>query len=262
MTKEQPGPRSVLRVLEIIQTIANNPNGMSLTELSATLGLPKTSTFSLLKALQAGAYVTLSANKYMLGLEAVNLGLSLNQPRSFTSHVRPIVEWLARETSETILLAVRTEDGNEISYADVIESEAPLRFAVRTGNRRPFYSAAAGIAVLAFLPPEFQQHYLSKTAFIKFTSHTLEKQQLAALLPDVRRSGVVLDANGMIEGAAAIASPAFNNAGRIACAIAIAGPTARMISDQRRLEKLATKGGQRISRLLGYSGKYPAKWPA
>src|SRR5205085_8018594 len=114
-----------------------------------------------------------------LGDEARKLGASLGQARSIAKSVRPVLEWLAAETEETILLGVLSEEGHEISYVDVIESEKPLRFAVRVGNRRPLYCTAAGKAMLAFLPTSVQTKYLAQTKFAKFTFDTSSKEELA-----------------------------------------------------------------------------------
>jgi DNA-binding IclR family transcriptional regulator len=171
--------------------------------------------------------------------------------------VRPVLEWLAAETGETILLGVLSEEGDEISYVDVIESDKPLRFAVRVGNRRPLYCTAAGKAMLAFLPKKFQLDYLARTKFVKFTYDTSSKEALKALLPEVRRRGVVVDANGIIDGAAGVASPCFDGTGRASCSVTIAGPTSRMIPARRQMEKLTRTGAERISQILGYRGAYP-----
>jgi DNA-binding IclR family transcriptional regulator len=132
---------------------------------------------------------------------------------------------------------------------------------VRIGNRRPFYCAAAGLALLAFLPLEFQQRYIAETTFVKFTADTADRDTLIALLPEVRRRGVVLDANGIIDGTGAAASPGFDSSGQVVCAISIAGPTSRLLTERDRFEGLAVEAGRQISERLGYRGAYPAKWP-
>src|SRR4051812_44154372 len=150
------GPRSVLRVMDILHALAAEPDGVTLAKLSEQLRLPKTSVFSLVRALEGGGYVKSNGGRYTLGDQARRLGASLGQARSLPKSVRPVLEWLAGETGETILLGVLSEDGDEISYVDVIESDKPLRFAVRIGNRRPLYCTAAGKTMLAFLPKNLQ----------------------------------------------------------------------------------------------------------
>ena len=258
---EQAGPRSALRVMDILLAVAAEPEGLSLARLSDRLKLPKTSVFSLLRALEGGGYLRNHDGRYALGDQALKLGASLGQARSFPKCARPVLEWLARETEETILLGVLSEEGHEISYVDVIESEKPLRFAVRVGNRRPLYCTAAGKAMLAFSPKSFQTKYLAQTKFVKFTYDTSTKDELVAMFPEIRRRGVVFDANGIIDGATGIASPCFDEAGLVTCSITIAGPTSRLLETRERIEQLTLKGAEQLSEILGYRGVYPPADP-
>src|SRR5262245_24344661 len=171
--------------MDILQALAAEPEGLTLAKISDRLKLPKTSVFSLLRALEGGGYVRGHNGHYTLGNQAFRLGASLGQAQPFPKSARPVLEWLARETEETILLGVRSEEGHEISYVDVIESEKPLRFAVRVGNRRPLYCTAAGKAMLAFLPKAFQTKYLAQTKFVKFTYDTSSKEELVGQFPEI-----------------------------------------------------------------------------
>ena len=258
---EQTGPRSALRVMDILLAVAAEPEGLSLAKLSDRLKLPKTSVFSLLRALEGGGYLRGHDGRYGLGDQALKLGASLGQARSFPKCARPVLEWLARETEETILLGVLSEEGHEISYVDVIESEKPLRFAVRVGNRRPLYCTAAGKVMLAFSPKSFQTKYLAQTKFVKFTNDTSTKDELVAMFPEIRRRAVVFDANGIIDGATGIASPCFDEAGLVSCSITIAGPTSRLLATRERIERLTLKGAEQLSEILGYRGVYPPPDP-
>jgi IclR family transcriptional regulator, KDG regulon repressor len=255
------GPRSALRVMDILQALAAEPEGLSLAKLSDRLKLPKTSVFSLLKALEGGGYLRGHDGRYTLGDQALKLGARIGQARSFPKCARPVLEWLARETEETILLGVLSEEGHEITYVDVIESEKPLRFAVRVGNRRPLYCTAAGKVMLTFLPTSFRTKYLANTKFVKFTYDTSSKEELIAMFPEIRRRGVVVDANGIIDGASGIASPCFDQDGLVTCSITIAGPTVRMLETRERIEQLALKGAEQLSEILGYRGTYPPPEP-
>jgi hypothetical protein len=113
---EHAGPRSALRVMDILLAVATEPEGLSLAKISDRLRLPKTSVFSLLRALEGGGYLRNHDGRYTLGDQALKLGASLGQARSFPKCARPAPEWLARETEETILLGVLSEEGHEISY--------------------------------------------------------------------------------------------------------------------------------------------------
>ena len=168
-----------------------------------------------------------------------------------------MLEGLAAESGETVMLSVLSDRLSESIYLEVIESASPLRFAMRPGNRRPLFSTAAGKAMLAFQPAQQQQHYLASTEFVTFTPETTQAEQMPALLGRIRESAVVYDRNGIVDGASGVASPTFNRAGEAFCALSIAGPTERMDARRVAFEQMVRDGGQRISRLLGYTGPYP-----
>lgn len=256
-TSGSGGPRAALRVLDILMALATRTDGWTLSQIAETLALPKTSVFSLLKALEGGGYVRRAGGEYRLSDSALKLGSAMGRLVSFPRCARPVLEALATGTGETVMLGVLSAEGHEVSYVDIVESEAPLRFTVRVGNRRPLYAAAAGKALLAFLPRPARQAFLADTRFVRFTAETSTRAALTRMLPDIRRRGVVLDANGIVDAASAIASPCFDAGGAVHCAVSVAGPTARIIARQEEFEVRTRGAGEEISRILGYLGPYP-----
>jgi len=258
--REDAGPRAILRVPEVLIAIAARRGGVGLADLGQQLKLPKTSLHRLLTTLEHGGYVIRQAGLYTPGPESFRLARLIGQAApsaDFPASARPVLEWLAHETGETVMLCVLSERKTESIYVDVIESEAPLRFSVRVGNRRPLYSVAAGKTLLAFLPPKEQATYLDQTDFLQFTSDTSQKGEMPELLRQVRQEAVVFDRNGIVDGASGIASPVFDREGTIFCAVSVAGPTDRVALHRPRIEQLVLQAGERISRILGFSGDYP-----
>lgn len=254
------GARAILRVPEVLIAVANRPQGLIFAEIREQLRLPKSSLHRLLRTLEQGGYLVNRSGAYHLGPQSARLATvmsrALPSPR-FPESVRPILDWLALQSKESVILAVLTADRREVSYIDVINSDAPLRFTVPLGNRRPLYAAASGQAMLAFLPPEEQERYIAEAAFQQLTKDTLRREDMPARLRDIRTSAVVFDRNGSFVGASAVASPCFDGAGEVHCAVSIAGPTERMDTNIDRLRQLSREAGERASRLLGYAGAYP-----
>lgn len=258
--REEAGPRAILRVPEVLMAVAAQRGGATPAELAQQLNLPKTSLHRLLRTLEHGGYLIRQAGLYTPGPETFRLARLIGEAApaaDFPANARPALEWLARETGETVMLCTLSERGAESIYVDVIESEAPLRFSVRVGNRRPLFAVAAGKAMLAFLPPAAQAHYLDQTDFLQFTPDTTHKEEMPALLRQARETAVVFDRNGILDGASGIASPVFDREGHAFCAVSIAGPTERVATHRARFEQLVLQAGQRISGVLGYSGDYP-----
>lgn len=260
--KEEAGPRAILRVPEVLMAISDKRGGSTLAELSQQLKLPKTSLHRLLHTLEHGGFLIRQAGLYSPGPESFRLARLIAQAmpaQDFPACARPVLEWLAHETGETVTLNALSDRGSETIYVDVIESEAPLRFTVRVGNRRPLFSVAAGKAILAFLPPDQQQRYLEQTEFLQFTPETTHKDEMPAVLRAAHDQAVVFDRNGIVDGASGIASPVFGGDGAVFCAVAVAGPTDRVEAHRERLERLVLDAGERISRIVGFSDEYPPR---
>lgn len=254
------GPRAILRVPEVLIAVATRRGGASLAELGQVLGLPKTSLHRLLRTLEHGGYLVREGGRYAPGPESFRLGRLLGQAATsddFPASARPVLESLARESGETVMLTVLSDRGHEIVYVDVIESEAPLRFTLRPGNRRPLYAVASGKVMLAFLPAEAQADYLAQAEFVRFTADTTRREEMPQVLQAARESAVVFDQNGIVDGAAGIASAAFDAEGRVFCSVSVAGPTDRVRAHRTALEAQVLAAGERISRVLGYDGVYP-----
>ncbi|HEX7753495.1 MAG TPA: IclR family transcriptional regulator [Novosphingobium sp.] len=254
------GPRAILRVPDVLMAVAGQPEGVSLATLAQELDLPKTSLHRLLRTLEHGGYLLRREGRYLPGAESFRLASRIAQaaPRAdFPACARPTIEALARETGETVMLGVLSDQGGEIVYVDVVDSDAPLRFTVRTGNRRPLYSVASGKAVLAFLSPEAQAAYLDQAEFVRFTGDTTGRDEMPGLLAKARREAMVFDQNGIVDGAAGIAAPAFGRSGEVVCAVSVAGPTDRIRANLADLESRVRAAAEQISRLLGFDGAYP-----
>lgn len=262
--REDAGPRAILRVPEVLMAIAGKRGGSSLAELSQELKVPKTSLHRLLNTLEHGGYLIRQGGLFIPGPESFRLARLIGQAApaaDFPACARPVLERLAQETGETVMLCALSERGAESIYVDVIESEAPLRFTVRVGNRRPLFSVAAGKAMLAFLPAADQARYLEQTDFLQFTADTSRKADMPALLAQARAAAVVFDRNGIVDGASGVASPVFDRDGKVFCAVSIAGPTDRVVAHRARAEPLVRAAGERISRILGFGGDYPPAAP-
>lgn len=252
-------PRAILRVPEILMAVANALDGISLAELGKRLDLPKTSLHRMLRTLEHGGYVASKNGAYSLGKESGRLAATLNRAlplQELPGSMRPVMEWLERQSGESIILAELTDTLDEAAYIDVIQSSKPLRFTVPTGHTRPLYAAAAGQVLLAFLPEHERNTYLETAEFQKLTAETIGREDLVRRIPGIVHDTVAFDRNGSFLGASAIASPVFDAAGAIRYAVAVAGPTERIERIAPQLEELVREAGERMSRILGYKATY------
>lgn len=252
------GPRSAVRVMDILYELSQEAGTLSLSHLSERLKLPKTSVFSLLRALEHGGYIKSVVGGYQLGPEAFKLASAISHHRVFPGVVRPVLERLAQETSETIILGVLDETGFEAKYIDVIESSKSLRFTVHIGDNRPLYCSAAGKIFLAHFSRERLQTYLSGVKREQFTASTLtRKSDLLADLEAIRKDSFAANIDGMTEGITSFGAPVYEHGSDLAAAIVISGPHTRMAPQAEAMKTLVMDAAHEMSRLLNSPGSYP-----
>lgn len=251
-------PRAIGRVLQIVKAIAQWPGPVTLAELSSEIDVPRTSLFAILKGLQAEDYVIFEREHYSLGPAAIRLGAAITQRQSFPATAMPVLEKLAEDTGETVILSVLAEDRRHVVYVSVLEAKSFLRFAVNIGTRRPLNASATGQAVLSYLPRIERERYLASASFEKFTPKTLATATaLRKAVAQVRRQHCAMTVDGTVQAAVGIAAPYFGQDGLVLGAVNIAGPTSRLIDRTNELKKLVVCAGENISRILGCTTPYP-----
>ena len=255
-------PRGVLRVPEVLVACASRPEGGSLATLGKELKFPKTSLHRLLRTLEYGGYLENRSGYYVMGPQSFHMArlIAQLQPRTtFPMSAMPTLEWLAKETSESAMLGIISEERTDIVYISAIDSTEQLRYTLPIGVRRPLFSGASGKVVLAFFTPEERTNYLAHMAFFQMTTSGTTREELPALLEQLRQDAVIYDRNGSFEGASAISAPIFDRNGAVFAAISLAGPTERMDANRDRFCALGKSAAERISRGLGYVGVYPPR---
>lgn len=252
------GPRSVIRVMDILDQLARAPTQLSLSYISEALDLPKTSTFNLLKALDKGGFISQEAGGYRLGPEAFRLASAISSQQSLPSLLRPVVENVARQCGETIILGVLADSGIEARYADVIESRSPLRFSVQIGDHRPLHCSTTGKLFLAHFAEKRFRAYLADVKRDAFTPRTItKKSDLITEISSIRKNLIAENIDGMVEGITSYGVPAYDHSGVMRAALVISGPDLRMRPKAREIKELLRSAGQEMSRLLNSPEQYP-----
>ncbi len=255
------GPRAILRVLQVLEYVAERPEGSSLAQMCDALKVPKTTLFTMLKTLQGSGHLELQNGRYRLGLPAVSLGIVMGASarRSFPNCAQASLESLSRQTGETSFLAELTADGTHCRYRSVVESGSWLRFSVQPDSLKPAHATGTGRAMLAYLPKADLDPILSRMRFEKMTSKTLgSRRAVLAALSKVRREHVSISDSGTVSQVMSVAAPIFDADARVIAAVSAGGPTGRISPKLTAIERAVRSAAQEISLTLGYVGHWPA----
>ncbi|MFF0494007.1 IclR family transcriptional regulator [Nocardia sp. NPDC004068] len=209
--------RTVSRVVTILELVARTPAGMTLAELATALEAPRSSVHYLAKGLVAAGYLT-DAGVYTLGPAVETL---LGARSASVEHAaRADLEALHRRFDETVLLCLRA--GEQIVYADAIESTRAIRFSARVGERRALYPSSAGRCFLAYGDPTFRDGYLARHIGDAATRRRLHDEFARTL-----RDGVGFADRHTTPDLGGVHGPVFRNGVHVAV-VTVAGPAARI----------------------------------
>ena len=228
---------SVEKAVALLNAIAASENGMSVTELSRSLGYGVSATYHLLNTLRQQEYLQQDAQtrRYNIGLGIFRLHALAQRQNTLPSIVQPYLDELSNVCGETSNLMVLQDE--EAVYIAQSESSHMIKMFTQIGARVPYYCTGGGKVILAYLPDEVQGLYIKRARFIPFTKHTLsDKKSLERELKKIRRQGYSIDNEEREEGVTCIAAPVFNAAGTPIAAISVSGPTYRL--EQRGQDKL------------------------
>ena len=232
------GPRSLTRVLGLLDTLSDTAEGLSLAELSVVLNSPKSSLLALLRPLVAEGYLMHEAGIYQLGSSIYRLAARMLANWDFPKLIRPYMVELAEFTGETVLLGVLNREAETLTYVEMTEGPHPIRYHVPVGTTRTLYGTASGRLLLAFAEKNWCDNYVSTVVFKTKTATPTTRTALKRELNLIRKEGVSTAIDLYVKGLTAIAAPVSNAAGQCIASLTLAGPTDRFKNELDALQKI------------------------
>jgi IclR family acetate operon transcriptional repressor len=166
--------RSVDRVCDILDTLANSRSGATLTEVAEATSLPKSSAFRYLTALEARHYVERDTDAVVFRLGPAFRPQHTRTVDRLITVARPILEQLRDKVTETTNLGIL--DGTSVVHMMVCESQHMMRLAAHVGDRGTVHSTALGKAICATLPQDRVRSILEAAGMPAYTEHTIAGQ--------------------------------------------------------------------------------------
>ncbi len=249
--------QSLIRGLRILEVLADAPPGLTLTDLSQTVGLAPSTAHRLLRSLEQREFVEQDPELgiWHVGVRTFSVGSAYLAARDVVAETRPFLRRLAEETGETANLAVE-DDGCAVFLAQS-ESQQMMRMIVKLGSRAPLHASGVGKALLAALPRRRVELILQNRGPAVLTANTLDAPaKLWAELEQIRRRGYACDLEEHAVGLRCVAATVHDERGLPVAAISVSGPHVRI--PDRRLAELGNAiadAARRITDRLG--GVYP-----
>src|SRR5881398_33238 len=247
---------AVERALNILEVAANRRDGMTNSEISRKLAIPKSSASYILRTLERRGYLRREAEtgRYRLGLKILSLGGDAQGNLDLAAVALPLMRALVEKIHLTVHLAVL--DQGEAVYVEKVE--APGFFKVNTwvGRRMFLHSTSVGKCLLAWLPKDDIETMVKQQGLKKRTPKTITTMtKLLADLDHVQQSGHAVDDEENSLGARCLGTPIFDATGNVTAALGASGTLTQMDEDNMpRIIDALKETARRISRQLQRSG--------
>lgn len=240
----------LVKVFAILEATAGHPEGVSLNELAALVGLPKSTAHRLLKTLCTLGYTAnCGGGIYRQTSMVKRLALAANDPY-WVSIADPVMRRLHAATGETINLGILRFE--KIFYLHVIETTQTLRRAVSPQMSDPCFSTALGLAIVSFLPQSRQEFLLRHATIERRTPKTVvDESEIKKILKQVKADGFSVEVDQTDLGVTCYGAPIFDDEG-VAAAISLSAPSVRIQDDRIQTQwiELLLEGAQVISQTL------------
>jgi len=218
------GVKSVARVFDLLELIADAGGDVTLSELSTMAELPLPTIHRLLRTLVSLGYARQLANRrYALGPRLVRLGEVAN--RQFGQLAKPQLKDLVARLGETANLA--TIDGDQVIYVSQAPSPHAMRMFTEVGRRSGLHNTGVGKAILSQFDDDAVRDIIARTGLPKTTDHSIDS--LDALLADLhvsRERGYAIDDNEQEIGVRCYAMVVPG--APVPTAVSVSGPVARV----------------------------------
>jgi DNA-binding IclR family transcriptional regulator len=146
-----PGSQTLARGLNALQLVADAPAGLSVQQVADGVGVHRTIAYRLLATLAQFRFVAKGEDgRYRPAAGLAALGASFD--RNLRQLSLPILRALADNLGTTVSLLV-AEGDQQVALAVIVPTQVAYQLAFHEGSRYPLNRGAAGIALLASMPP-------------------------------------------------------------------------------------------------------------
>ncbi|MBD7916690.1 IclR family transcriptional regulator [Cellulomonas sp. Sa3CUA2] len=221
---------SVDRALRTLEAVASaGPAGVSLADLSASLGVHKTTVHRSLAALRHRDYVSQdpTTGRYSLGPAGVGLADRYFSENDLPARLHGALVAVCSETNELVHLGVL--NGVHVVYLDKVEPDRPVRVWSAVGRRNWAATTALGRALLAFgaTPDAALDVYAGAVR----PEGRITADALATELEAARSRGYATEVQENEPGIACLAVPLLRG-GRPVAALSVTAPADRMTPER------------------------------
>jgi DNA-binding IclR family transcriptional regulator len=225
MAEESEGVRSIRRALDILSLLTDDTPSISVRDIVAATGLPKTTVLRLVQTLEHSGLLWATAGGYMAGPGLWRWAYLARRSWQLPPETQAMMRDLGTRHAETVNLYV-LRDISRVCVAQQ-ESPRPLRHVVAVGDELPLWGGASAKVLLRDAPESLLTRIARWSPGGEGHLATLREWIAAA-----RRDGYAVSHGEREEGLSAVAVPVIGRSGAVVAALALSGPTLRFTAER------------------------------
>lgn len=213
--------------LEVLEQFEATPRGLTLMELTRSLGWGKATVFRYLSTLVELGYLELDpeSRRYRPAVKLLRFGRAYLGSLSLPDLAAPHLEALSARFGESVNMAVLDE--TEVVYVARVGGPRILSTNLAVGSRLPAQATSMGKVLLAYLPEDEQRRIVSLVTFKRHTPKTVASAaKLREILVAVRRRGYAINDQELDVGLRSCAAPVLDRRGVAVAAVNVSASSA------------------------------------
>jgi DNA-binding IclR family transcriptional regulator len=221
--------QSISRAFSLLEAIAENPDGIGLTQLSQITGLHSSTAFHLLKTMAGLGYIRQGEDnkRYFIASALFCLASAAQSEVQLVSAANRVLRELSMKTGIQSLFGLRA--GTSMVVVAKADGNGAFQISDGIGGMRPAHCTGMGKIMLASMSDDELEAYLSNYALKAFTENTItDKARLLRELAEVRRSGLAFDDAEFHPELRCMAACIRDLSGSVIGALAMSGPSWRL----------------------------------
>jgi IclR family KDG regulon transcriptional repressor len=248
LNKNEHRPAS--RVLDILELLSSCIEGLTLTEIANSIGVPKSSISPYIHTLCDRNFISINEqnSKYVIGINAFLVGSAYLKNFKILPLIKDEMQNIVNTCLETCQLGI-INHGN-VLYIEKVDSPKSIRLISSVGRCLPAYCTALGKALICDYSEEKLRN-LYHNELKPYTKNTItDFKILQEQLKNIQKTNIALESEEVMEQIMCIAVP-FRKDGQVILSMSIAIPLFRKTSEKVMLaEKLLIQAKDKIENLL------------
>lgn len=251
---------SLGRGLKMLELLAQSKEPMTLSKISASMGLTLPTAYRFLFTLEALDFVERDPERksYRVAPKVLGLGYGLFQSSDLWQAAHPYLVRARREYNETFNLAIL--DGPDILYIDRVKTQKILTINLEIGSKLPAYCTSMGRVLLAYLPVNHAMDILHRSAMEPKTDRTVvAPDALKAILESVKEKGYAVNNGELALELISVAAPVRDRHGKVVAALNMAVNAAQYGTGRvdEELAPIVMQVALKISHAIGFHEEIP-----